>query len=43
MSVVEPKYAIMDETDSGLDVSALKIVAKTAKEYAEKNKTHLDI
>ena len=41
MSVVEPKYAIMDETDSGLDVSALKIVAKTAKEYAEKNKIGL--
>lgn len=28
MLVLEPKYIIMDETDSGLDVDALKIVAK---------------
>jgi Fe-S cluster assembly ATP-binding protein len=28
MSVLEPKLAIMDETDSGLDIDALKIVAK---------------
>ncbi len=27
MSVLEPKLAIMDETDSGLDIDALKIVA----------------
>ncbi len=26
--VLEPKYAILDETDSGLDVDALKVVAK---------------
>ena len=26
MSVLEPKYAILDETDSGLDVQAIKIV-----------------
>jgi len=35
MSILEPKYAILDETDSGLDVSALKIVAKGAKELSE--------
>jgi Fe-S cluster assembly ATP-binding protein len=27
MAVLEPKLAIMDETDSGLDIDALKIVA----------------
>ncbi|MHC4416606.1 MAG: Fe-S cluster assembly ATPase SufC [Planctomycetota bacterium] len=28
MAVLEPRLAIMDETDSGLDIDALKIVAK---------------
>lgn len=28
MAMLEPKLAIMDETDSGLDIDALKIVAK---------------
>jgi Fe-S cluster assembly ATP-binding protein len=28
MSVLEPRLAILDETDSGLDIDALKIVAK---------------
>ena len=28
LAVLEPKLAIMDETDSGLDIDALKIVAK---------------
>jgi Fe-S cluster assembly ATP-binding protein len=28
MAVLEPKLAIMDETDSGLDIDALKIVAR---------------
>jgi len=28
MLMLEPKYCIMDETDSGLDIDALKIVAK---------------
>ena len=28
MMVLEPKYAVLDETDSGLDIDALKIVAK---------------
>lgn len=27
MAMIEPKYAILDETDSGLDIDALKIVA----------------
>lgn len=28
MMMLEPKYAVLDETDSGLDIDALKIVAK---------------
>lgn len=35
MSILEPKYAILDETDSGLDVTALKIVAIGAKKLSE--------
>jgi Fe-S cluster assembly ATP-binding protein len=27
MAMVEPKYAVLDETDSGLDIDALKVVA----------------
>jgi Fe-S cluster assembly ATP-binding protein len=32
MAVLEPRLAIMDETDSGLDIDALKIVAKGVNE-----------
>ena len=28
MAVLEPEFAILDETDSGLDIDALRIVAK---------------
>ena len=28
MSMLEPKYAVLDETDSGLDIDALKIVSE---------------
>ncbi|MBK1876364.1 Fe-S cluster assembly ATPase SufC [Pelagicoccus mobilis] len=28
MAMLEPKYAVLDETDSGLDIDALKIVAE---------------
>ncbi len=28
MTLLEPKFAILDETDSGLDIDALKVVAK---------------
>ena len=27
MAMLEPKYAVLDETDSGLDIDALKVVA----------------
>lgn len=39
MRVLAPKYAILDETDSGLDIDALKIVAAGAVSLAKKNKT----
>lgn len=31
LSMLEPKYAVLDETDSGLDVDALKLVAAGIK------------
>lgn len=34
MKVLEPKVAILDETDSGLDVDAIRIVAQGVKQYA---------
>jgi Fe-S cluster assembly ATP-binding protein len=30
MAMIEPKFSLMDETDSGLDIDALKIVAEGA-------------
>jgi len=37
MAMVEPKIAIMDETDSGLDIDALRIVAEGASRLHEMN------
>ncbi len=37
MLVLEPKIAILDETDSGLDVDALRIVSKAVNYLNEKN------
>lgn len=37
LSLFQPKLAILDETDSGLDIDALKIVAESIKNY-HKNK-----
>ncbi len=39
MLVLEPKLAILDEVDSGLDIDALKIVAKAVSYLNEKAKT----
>jgi len=33
MLMLQPKYAILDETDSGLDIDALKIVAQGVNDY----------
>lgn len=38
MSILEPRLAILDETDSGLDVDAIRIVAEGVKNFkTEKN------
>lgn len=37
MAMLQPKVAILDETDSGLDIDALKIVAKGIVESAPKD------
>ena len=37
MAMLEPKIAIMDETDSGLDIDALRIVAEGANRLREMN------
>ena len=36
MSLIEPKMAILDETDSGLDIDALKIVANGVNTLRDK-------
>lgn len=38
MWVLKPSFIILDEIDSGLDVDAIKIVAKSIKEYYEEYK-----
>jgi len=38
MAVLQPKYAVLDETDSGLDVDALKIVAKGINALSTKDR-----
>ena len=37
MALLDPKIAILDETDSGLDIDALRIVASGIKKIANKN------
>lgn len=37
LSLLKPKFAILDETDSGLDVDALRIVSQGIKDYKEQN------
>ena len=43
MSILEPKLAILDETDSGLDVDAIKIVAEGVKRVHNENNSILVI
>lgn len=37
MKVLKPKYIILDELDSGLDVDSLKVVCKNIKSYLKDN------
>ena len=39
MAVLEPKLAMLDETDSGLDIDALKIVAKGVNAMRNKDRS----
>jgi Fe-S cluster assembly ATP-binding protein len=32
MAILEPDFAVLDETDSGLDIDALKVVARGVQE-----------
>ena len=43
MSLMEPKMAILDETDSGLDIDALRIVAKGVNALRNKQRSFLII
>lgn len=38
MMMLDPKYCVMDETDSGLDIDALKIVAKGVNAMRSENR-----
>ncbi|MDB5024194.1 MAG: FeS assembly ATPase SufC [Mucilaginibacter sp.] len=43
MAMLEPKLAILDETDSGLDIDALRVVAKGVNELRHKDRAILII
>lgn len=43
MSILEPKLAILDETDSGLDVDAIRIVAEGVKKIKDEKNSILVI
>lgn len=43
MAMLEPKFAVLDETDSGLDIDALRIVADGVNALREKNRSFLVI
>lgn len=43
MSILEPRLAILDETDSGLDVDAIKVVAEGVKNIKDDTKSILII
>ena len=43
MAMLEPQLALLDETDSGLDIDALKIIAKGVNSSRNKEKSFLVI
>ncbi len=43
MTILNPKLSILDETDSGLDIDALKIVADGVNSYKNKDNSFLII
>ena len=43
MKLLEPKFSVLDETDSGLDIDALRIVADGVNSYKNKDNSFLII
>ena len=43
MLVINPRIIILDETDSGLDIHAIKVVTDAIKKFADEEKTFLII
>jgi Fe-S cluster assembly ATP-binding protein len=43
MSLLEPRFAVLDETDSGLDIDALKVVADGVNALRSPNRSFLVI
>jgi len=43
MAMLEPKFAVLDETDSGLDIDALRIVADGVNALRAQNRSFLVI
>ena len=43
MKILEPNFSILDETDSGLDIDALKIIAKGVNSSRDGKKAFLVI
>ena len=43
MAMLEPKFAVLDETDSGLDIDALKVVADGVNAMRSKERSFLVI
>ena len=43
MAVLDPRFCILDETDSGLDIDALQIVARGVNKLRAANKSFLVI
>jgi len=43
MAMLEPKFAVLDETDSGLDIDALKVVADGVNKMRAKDRSFLVI
>jgi len=43
MCLLEPKFVILDETDSGLDVDAMKLVSKGVNNFSSSSRSLLVI
>ena len=41
MKILDPNFSILDETDSGLDIDALKIISTGIKNFRSKNNSFI--